>query len=71
MLLHATAASRSLDVLSSGRHSRDMDRTLPLSGPRLSALAAALFAITLNFLQPLAHAAMLRDGAPRAMWSVS
>jgi hypothetical protein len=47
-----------------------MDRTLPLPGSRLSALAAALFAITLNFLQPLVHAAMMRDGAPRAMWSV-
>ena len=47
-----------------------MDRTLPLTGPRLPALAAALFAITLNFLQPLVHAALMRDGAPRAMWSV-
>jgi hypothetical protein len=28
----------------------------------------ALFAITLNFLQPLAHAALMRDGAP-ATWS--
>jgi hypothetical protein len=46
-----------------------MDRTLPPTGPRLSALAAALFAITLNFLQPLAHAALMRDGSPRAMWS--
>jgi len=27
-------------------------------------LAAALFAITLNFLQPLAHAALMRSGAP-------
>ena len=59
------AASRSLDALAFGRHSRQMDRTPPLTGPRLSALAAALFAITLNFLQPLVHAAMMRDGAPR------
>jgi len=34
------------------------------------AMAVALFAITLNFLQPLAHAAMLRDGAPSALWNV-
>jgi hypothetical protein len=31
---------------------------------------AALFAVTFNFLQPLAHAASLRDGSPRALWSV-
>lgn len=30
------------------------------------ALAAASFAITLNFLQPLAHAVLLRNGAPIA-----
>jgi hypothetical protein len=47
-----------------------MDRTLPLTGPRLTALAVALFAITLNFLQPLVHAALTRDGAPRALWSM-
>jgi hypothetical protein len=34
------------------------------------AMAVALFAITLNFLQPLAHAALLRDGAPSALWNV-
>jgi hypothetical protein len=33
-------------------------------GWRAAALAAALFAITLNFLQPLAHAALMRSGAP-------
>lgn len=70
MLPRDTAASRSLDVVSFGIHSRGMDRTLPSTGPRLPALAAALFAITLNFLQPLVHAALMRDGAPRAMWSV-
>jgi hypothetical protein len=47
-----------------------MDRTPALTGPRLSALAAALLAITLNFLQPLMHAALMRDGAPRELWSV-
>ncbi|MDI1284616.1 MAG: hypothetical protein PSV46_09475 [Reyranella sp.] len=41
------------------------------SGWRVASLAAALFAITLNFLQPLAHAALMRDGGPEAaakMW---
>ncbi|TAJ35964.1 MAG: hypothetical protein EPO55_23475 [Reyranella sp.] len=41
------------------------------SGWRATSLAAALFAITLNFLQPLAHAALMRDGGPQAaarMW---
>jgi Protein of unknown function (DUF2946) len=33
-------------------------------GWRAAAFAAALFAITLNFLQPLAHAALMRSGAP-------
>lgn len=36
------------------------------SGWRTASLAAALFAITLNFLQPLAHAALMRDGGPEA-----
>jgi len=43
------------------------------SGWRVASLAAALFAITLNFLQPLAHAALMRDGGPQAaakMWGV-
>jgi hypothetical protein len=35
-------------------------------GWRAAALAAALFAITLNFLQPLAHAALMRGGAAGA-----
>ena len=41
------------------------------SGWRVASLAAALFAITLNFLQPLAHAALMRDAGPQAaakMW---
>ena len=41
------------------------------SGWRVASLAAALFAITLNFLQPLAHAALMRDAGPEAaakMW---
>lgn len=41
-----------------------MDRKGPVTGRRAVAFAAALFAITLNFLQPLAHAALLRDGGP-------
>lgn len=41
-----------------------MDRKGPVTGRRAVAFAAALFAITLNFLQPLAHAALARDGGP-------
>jgi hypothetical protein len=41
-----------------------MDRRRSDQGWRAATLAAALFAITLNFLQPLAHAALMRDGAP-------
>ena len=37
---------------------------------RTLGFAVALFAITLNFLQPLAHAAMMRDGVPSALWTV-
>lgn len=40
-------------------------------GWRAMAMAVALFAITLNFLQPLAHAAVMRDGAPQAIWSAA
>ncbi len=47
-----------------------MDRTASPTGGRAAALAAALFAITLNFLQPLAHAALMRDGSPSILWSV-
>ena len=43
-----------------------MTRTRPESGWHSMALATALFAITLNFLQPLAHAALMRDGGPTA-----
>ncbi len=46
------------------------DRAHRPSGWRATALAVALFAITLNFLQPLAHAALMRDGAPSTLWSV-
>jgi len=40
-------------------------------GWRATALAVALFAITLNFLQPLAHAALMRDGslASSPLWT--
>ena len=41
-----------------------MDRKRSDRGWRAAALAAALFAITLNFLQPLAHAALMRSSAP-------
>jgi Protein of unknown function (DUF2946) len=43
-----------------------MDRERPASGWRAASFAAALFAITLNFLQPLVHAALMRDGGPTA-----
>src|ERR1700749_2002687 len=43
-----------------------MQRRRPVAGWRAATFAAALFAITLNFLQPLAHAALLRDGGPGA-----
>jgi len=46
----------------------DCDKSLP--DRRALALAAALLAITLNFLQPLVHAALMRDGAPTTLWSV-
>ena len=45
-----------------------MNRRRSDQGWRAAALAAALFAITLNFLQPLAHAALMRGGAP-ADWA--
>jgi hypothetical protein len=47
-----------------------MDRRHPVTGWRAASFAAALFAITLNFLQPLAHAALLRDGGPMAAASI-
>jgi hypothetical protein len=49
-------------------HSPLMDRTRSDSGWRASAVVAALFAITINFLQPLAHAALIREGVPSALW---
>lgn len=52
-------------------HSPAMDRNRSDdSSWRMTAFAAALFAITLNFLQPLAHAALMRDGVPAALWTV-
>jgi len=47
-----------------------MRRGHALSERRALALAVALFAITLNFLQPLAHAALMRDGVPSTLWNV-
>ncbi|MBS0520801.1 MAG: DUF2946 family protein [Proteobacteria bacterium] len=46
-----------------------MDRNRYQSGWRASALAVALLAITINFLQPIAHAALIRTGAPSTLWS--
>ena len=47
-----------------------MRRGTSLSDMRALALAVALFAVTLNFLQPLVHAALMRDGTPSTLWSV-
>ena len=44
-----------------------MIRRRPDTGWRAASFAAALFAVTLNFLQPLAHAALMRDGGPMAL----
>jgi hypothetical protein len=52
-----------------GRSSRGqfiMDHKRPATGRRAALLAAALFAITLNLLQPLAHAVLARDAGPLA-----
>ena len=43
-----------------------MDRRRSDQGWRAAAFAAGLLAITLNFLQPLVHAAVMRDGGPTA-----
>jgi hypothetical protein len=37
--------------------------------PPAGALFAALLAVTFNLLQPLAHAVLMRDGDPGALWS--
>jgi hypothetical protein len=47
-----------------------MARNRTPSARQSAVLALALFAITVNFLQPLAHAALVRLGAPEALWSV-
>ena len=44
-----------------------MVRNRPDQGSRAAAFAVALFAITLNFLQPLAPAVRMRDGGPEAV----
>ncbi|WP_428669065.1 DUF2946 domain-containing protein [Reyranella sp.] len=51
------------------RHNRMMYGGKDGSGKAL-ALLAALFAVTLNFLQPVIHGALMRDGAPGALWRV-
>lgn len=37
---------------------------------RDTAMVVALVAITLNFLQPVVHSALLRDGPPTALWTM-
>ncbi|HZP98939.1 MAG TPA: DUF2946 family protein [Reyranella sp.] len=49
---------------------RQRNGTGKVSGARAAALLAALFAITFNFLQPLAHAALMRDATPSTLWTV-
>jgi len=59
--------------MSPDKLSSAMIRRRSESGWRTASLAAALFAITLNFLLPLAHAALMRDGGPETaskMWGV-
>lgn len=56
-------------ILATRVHSLPMNRNRHQSSWRASALAVALFAITLNFLQPIAHAALMRTGAPSTLWS--
>jgi hypothetical protein len=51
-------------------HKAAMDCGRARSDRRALALATALLAITLNFLQPLVHAALMRDGTPGTLWSV-
>lgn len=48
-----------------------MHRKRSDQGWRAASFAVALFAITLNFLQPLVHAALMRDGGPGAagLWA--
>lgn len=41
----------------------------PRRTPPAGALFAALLAVTLNLLQPLAHAVLMRDGVTGALWS--
>jgi hypothetical protein len=45
------------------------DAGRPVRSPRAGALFAALLGITLNLLQPLAHAALMRDAGPGVLWS--
>lgn len=47
-----------------------MIRRRSVQGWRATVLAAALFAITLNFLQPLAHAALMRSGMAGSPFAV-
>jgi len=46
-----------------------MIRKRPDSGWRAMVFATALFAVTLNFIQPLAHAALLHGDLPIALWT--
>jgi hypothetical protein len=43
----------------------------PVTGWRATVFGVALMAITLNFLQPLVHTALMRAGAPADPWTLS
>ena len=71
MVAHRTAIRTStLEAGAPGRHNDAMTPQRTDSPMRALGLAVALFAITLNFLQPLACAATMRDGAPSSLWTV-
>ncbi len=71
MVAHRTAIRTStLEAGAPGRHNDAMTPQRTDSPMRAFGLAVALFAITLNFLQPLAFAATMRDGVPSALWTV-
>lgn len=62
-----------LEAVGCRRLELHIDHRRPDQGWLAAASATALFAITLNILQPLARAALMRDGGPQggaALWGV-
>lgn len=68
MLLDPNMSKLTLSLRRNSCLTSAINRKRSDQGWRAAALAVALFAITLNFLQPLAHAALMRSGAP-ANWA--